>query len=111
MYVPGGGGSAVRMYNPPIPRFATRERCFIPAFCQASMVPFGEGTRGYWRRSFIAAAETEDRTILLFHSQLKKRFQLMPGTQVRENGPSIDGAVLSSAFPPDLRSSASSPAA
>src|SRR5260370_42244472 len=72
MKVPAGGGSAVRMYIPPIPRFTTPETFFIPAFCQANIVPFGEERRGYSRESFMVATGAEARTILLFHSQLKK---------------------------------------
>jgi len=46
MKVPGGGGSLVRMYNPPNPRLATRESSRLLAVCQAKMVPLGEETRG-----------------------------------------------------------------
>jgi hypothetical protein len=71
MKVPGGGGSLVRMYNPPNPRLATRESSRVLVVCQAKMVPLGEETRGQRRRSFVVVMETPERTILLFRGQLK----------------------------------------
>jgi hypothetical protein len=71
MKVPGGGGSLVRMYNPPNPRLARGESSRLLAVCQAKMVPLGEETRGQLRRSFVVVTETPERTILFFRGQLK----------------------------------------
>ena len=46
MSVPRGGGSGVRMNNPPNPRFSTRETYLWLALCQAENVGFGELKRG-----------------------------------------------------------------
>src|SRR5260370_26807093 len=73
MKVPAGGGSAVRMYIPPIPRFTTPETFFIPAFCQANIVPFGEERRGYWRGAFIGATREENKNKIPFPVLQKKK--------------------------------------
>jgi len=56
----------IRMYNPPNPRFATRETSLLLAHCQAKMIPLGEDNRGQRRKSFVVATGTPSKNDTLF---------------------------------------------